>query len=287
MIFRIKYLFKNTSVINHGLRFNSLGTSTIQLLQAKPLTRCKIHACHISTTQHVSPSEEFNPGKWFLLLIPVTAFGLGTWQVQRRKWKKNLIADLKARTSAEPRDLPENLSELNELEYHPVRVRGKFDHSRELYMGPRTLIVDGDAVSQGGTFTQKSGGQSGYLVITPFHLSDRNSTILINRGWVPAKNKDPNTRTSGQIEGEVNMIGVVRLDEKRAPFVPKNKPKSWFYRDLSKMAEVTGADPVFIEATADYSVPGGPIGGQTRISLRDEHLSYLLTWYNILLHTHI
>ncbi|MBZ3887175.1 Surfeit locus protein 1 [Sciurus carolinensis] len=33
--------------------------------------------------------------QWFLLLIPVTAFGLGTWQVQRRKWKLKLIAELR------------------------------------------------------------------------------------------------------------------------------------------------------------------------------------------------
>ena len=44
------------------------------------------------------------------------------------------------------------------------------------------------------------------------------------------------------------------------------------------MAEVAGTDPILIEAIADYTVTGGPIGGQTRVSLRDEHLSYLLTW---------
>ena len=62
---------------------------------------------------------------------------------------------------------------MNELEYCPVKVRGEFDHSRELYMGPRTLLIDGDAPSQDRGFTHKSGIQSGYLVLTPFKLSDR------------------------------------------------------------------------------------------------------------------
>jgi len=55
-------------------------------------------------------------------------------------------------------------------------------------------------------------------------------TILVNRGWVPADYKNHNTRRAGQIEGEVEVIGVVRLSEKRAPFTPKNQPPIWFYR---------------------------------------------------------
>ncbi|XP_023727304.1 surfeit locus protein 1 isoform X2 [Cryptotermes secundus] len=237
---------------------------------------------HVAATRTVShQNTPFSSMKWILLLIPTTTFGLGTWQVQRRKWKRQLIADLKTRTNAAPRDLPLDLEELSQLEYCPVRVQGQFEHSRELYIGPRTLIADGDAASQSSLTTHKSGVQSGYLVVTPFHLSDRDMTILVNRGWVPANHKNPNTRKAGQVEGEVEIVGVVRLTEKRAPFMPKNQPHAWFYRDLPKMAEAAGTEPVFLEAKAETTVPGGPIGGQTRVSLRDEHLSYLLTWYGL------
>lgn len=44
------------------------------------------------------------------------------------------------------------------------------------------------------------------------------------------------------------------------------------------MCEETGADPVYIDATVESTVPGGPIGGQTNVSLRNEHLSYIVTW---------
>jgi cytochrome oxidase assembly protein ShyY1 len=43
---------------------------------------------------------------FLLQLIPATTFGLGTWQVHRHKWKQQLIADMKARNSAAPCDLP-------------------------------------------------------------------------------------------------------------------------------------------------------------------------------------
>lgn len=41
---------------------------------------------------------------------------------------------------------------------------------------------------------------------------------------------------------------------------------------------MVGGVPIFIDASVDTTVPGGPIGGQTRASLRNEHLSYILTW---------
>lgn len=47
------------------------------------------------------------------------------------------------------------------------------------------------------------------------------------------------------------------------------------------MSKITGASQVFLDETTDFDVKGGPIGGQTRISLRNEHLSYIMTWYSL------
>lgn len=57
-------------------------------------------------------------------------------------------------------------------------------------------------------------------------------TVLVNRGWVPVKNKDPSRRDKGQIKGIVDVVGVVRLHENRPTFIPKNKKGSntYFYR---------------------------------------------------------
>lgn len=43
----------------------------------------------------------------FFQIIPITTFGLGTWQIQRREWKLDLIKMLKDRTMADPIPLPE------------------------------------------------------------------------------------------------------------------------------------------------------------------------------------
>ena len=44
--------------------------------------------------------------KLWLLIIPVTTFCLGTWQVFRLQWKVDLIADLERRTKKEVIDIP-------------------------------------------------------------------------------------------------------------------------------------------------------------------------------------
>lgn len=47
------------------------------------------------------------------------------------------------------------------------------------------------------------------------------------------------------------------------------------------MAALTDADPIFIDLAASSRRPGTPISGQTKVSLRNEHLSYILTWYSL------
>ncbi|KAM6170128.1 surfeit locus protein 1 [Rhynchocyon petersi] len=225
--------------------------------------------------------EEDSFLRWLLLLIPVTAFGLGTWQVRRRQWKLKLIAELESRVMADPIPLPTDPMELNSLEYRPVKVRGRFDHSKELYMMPRTMVDPAREAREAGRIS--SSAESGAYVITPFHCSDLGATILVNRGFVPKRKMNPETRLKGQIQEEMDLVGIVRLTETRKPFVPENHPERnhWHYRDLEAMARVTGAEPIFLDADFKSTVPGGPIGGQTRITLRNEHLQYIVTWYGL------
>lgn len=53
------------------------------------------------------------------------------------------------------------------------------------------------------------------------------------------------------------------------------------FRDLEKMAAQADSLPIFLDATNDFDVRGGPIGGQTRVTLRNEHMSYILTWFTL------
>lgn len=230
--------------------------------------------------------------KYALLVMPFSAFCLGTWQIFRREWKLNLIQRLESRIAEEPVDLPPDPNQLEELEYRRVKVKGKYDHSRELYLSPRSLIKAGafESESTGGGLISSGKGDAniGVNVVTAFQLSDRpNTKILVNRGWIPRNNINQQSRKEGQIEGQIELTGVVRKTEGRPPFGKKNDPskKEFHHRDIDLMSRVLGTDQIFIDADEKSTVPGGPIGGQTRVSLRNEHLSYILTWYSLSLIT--
>jgi surfeit locus 1 family protein len=180
---------------------------------------------------------------------------------------------------AEP--LPLDLEELEKMEYQTVTIRGQFLHDKEIIMGPRSLIKPDDVTAQGGgVFTQQN--SSGYLIITPFKLEGRDDVILVNRGWVSRKNLKPENRQQGQIKGIVELQGVVRNHEDRPSFTPKHKNREIFlYRDVHKMCDLTGAKPYFIDANFESTAADGPIGGQTKVNIRNEHLSYIITWYSL------
>ena len=61
-----------------------------------------------------------------------------------------------------------SFDELQDMEYKRVVVKGKFDHSKELYMHPRSFIEEGDQPTSGFGVKPKSGA----WVVTPFQLSD-------------------------------------------------------------------------------------------------------------------
>ena len=224
------------------------------------------------------------PFEYTLLAFPATAFGLGIWQTQRKAWKQDLIAELDSKSRSVPVALPESIPEIESLEYRPVSVVGTFDHSREHYIGPRSLLSGGQEQESRGLSSNPEG--IGWHVVTPFKITEgslKGQEILVNRGWVAQSKLRPETRPQGQVEGEVSISGIVRKTEGRAQFAPKNQVDSsqWQYRDLPALAEKLGTLPVFVDAGQGSTVPGGPLGGQTKVALRDEHLSYMITWFSL------
>lgn len=50
---------------------------------------------------------------FFSQLFPAATFGLGVWQIKRKVWKEQLIAELKRQMAKEPIDLPEKYDAIN------------------------------------------------------------------------------------------------------------------------------------------------------------------------------
>ena len=202
--------------------------------------------------------------------------GLGTWQLERRAWKLDLIHKIAVRTVAEP--LPfavavEAWEQSGNVEYLRLRVLGTFEHDREAY-----LYMPG-----------REG--PGYHVYTPLRTSD-GRFVLVNRGFVLDALKSPDRRPLGQTSGEVEIVGLARRPNERGWFTPDSDPvhRIYFWPDhASMMAEaLKGAEgrlrpvPFFLDAEASPGTRGDwPKGGVTRLDLPNRHLEYAFTWYGL------
>ncbi|VDK84437.1 unnamed protein product [Onchocerca ochengi] len=214
---------------------------------------------------------------------PLLAFALGVWQLQRLQWKTNLLKKVEDRMKQEVVPFPvDNLSLLDDLEYAKVQVTGEFLHDREFYVQPRQRF-DKDESKSKSRPPVNNFGSPGAQVITPFKLHPSGNIILVNRGWVPPQRITPESRPQGQVQGQVTFNAVVRHTEKRPSFIRRNDPDKglWFYTDIGQMAKKHGTLPVLVDACYESSIQGGPIGGQTRVTYRNDHMMYACFWFSI------
>lgn len=196
-----------------------------------------------------------------LCLFFTLLFGaLGVWQVERLRWKLDLIERVETRVSQAPVAAPLT-GDPKVFEYRPVQASGTLLHDRE------TLV---QALTERG---------AGYWVMTP--LRTDSGVILINRGFVPEDRKSAASRSSGPVQVE----GLLRLSEPGGRFLRPNKPGEdrWYSRDVEAIAEARGLGlvaPYFIDTGA---TPAGtlPIGGLTVVRFRNTHLIYALTWFGL------
>lgn len=213
----------------------------------------------------------FTPAFWpTAISFPclLVALALGTWQVQRLEWKQALIAERTAQLAAAPIPLPARpMPGDPALDFHPVRVSGQF-LSGEVHLAARSLR-----------------GNTGYDVIVPLRRDD-GSVVLVDRGWVPPELKPAAKRANEQASGEVTIDGIARTRYRKGYFQPDNDVAKnvWFWIDFVAMGKALGVEPLplIVEAGAGATPPSGfPKGGQTRVDLVNNHLSYVVTWYSV------
>jgi surfeit locus 1 family protein len=208
------------------------------------------------------------------ILLFVTFVALGTWQLKRRVWKLDLIARVEQRVHAPPVAAPgpaewPKVSAATD-EYRHVTVTGTFlDDSQ-------TLV---QAVTDLG---------AGYWVLTPLRAAD-GSIVLVNRGFIPADDRDriarvaiqPDTvggaidlrgatdSASGGAAGtasegasrrtdmpaSTSVTGLLRMTEPRGAFLHHNDAAAnhWYSRDVQAIAaarRLAHVAPYFIDAEA-------------------------------------
>jgi surfeit locus 1 family protein len=267
--------------------------------------------------------EEWTISKYIflslLILMPVISFMLGTWQLRRLKWKNNLIATCEDRLTYEPIPLPKNFDpeDAEDWQYRRVLVKGKFDHSREVFVGPKV-----------------KNEQKGYVLYTPLVRSDGGPDILVERGFITDEKVIPIRRKLAHLsvpEHEVEIECLIKkINPKAALTMDKLDPDSrlWHVLDYNEMTEFTGCIPLHVAALVDlkdhpvetttiteskpwwkiwakaktheethranvkpediqefsqyqFMKAGVPLGRTATLDVRNNHLQYIVTWYGL------
>lgn len=196
--------------------------------------------------------------------------GLGSWQLKRLSWKETLIKTMQDRSS-EPRltleDFLKTNSDFKEKEYHRLSLKGRYLHDQEAHLLGRTH--DGQVV---------------YHIVTPF-LLESGTTVLIDRGWVPAKisSKDPSI---SRPEGTVEEKAFLKLKTSKNFFTPDNNyvTKELYYIDPSEYAQnksLTTLVPFLVIREGGENVSYPRVQKTAIQQLRNNHLEYAITWYSL------
>lgn len=197
--------------------------------------------------------------------------GLGFWQVERKAWKENLIAQLEERMKAAPSDLPppqrwETLAQdLNE--FRRVKVRVDFlDGAR-----PAWVYVSGSAL-------RDDIKAPGYFMFQPARLPG-GQVVAVNRGYSPERNAPP-------ARGTQEVTGYLRWPQAPSIFVSEHDASKevWFVRDPRAMAQALQwgeVAPFYVAQESPVPAGGLPRPGALKVNLSNNHLGYALTWFGL------
>lgn len=215
----------------------------------------------------------FRPLLWpTLIAVPmfVVMIGLGAWQLQRLEWKLGLIAQMQERMTGPLLSAPQLAAAIKaggSADYYRLVAQGQFLPGRQLFW-----------------FTAGLDGEPGYHVIAPLLLQE-GQILLVDRGFIPLAAKDA-PGAFALASGAAIIHGIARDSQHAGSFTPDDEPQKQliFARNVAVMARELGVSnvvPFFVEADAKPDSSGYPKGGQTRVTLRNEHLQYALTWFGL------
>jgi surfeit locus 1 family protein len=207
--------------------------------------------------------------------------GLGTWQMQRKGWKEQLLAAIDARGKLPPVQVKSIAALgceparglLDPCEFLPVSLAGQFLHAEERHI---FIAVPRQANGIGGP---------GYWVMTPFRLGSGDAALIgVNRGFVPLEKKSLESRGRASTGSTVEIAGLLRRAEPRATFSGANDVAGnvYYVRDPRELWSGLTPSPhgvYYVDMTAPMPAGDLPYPLTGRIPIANRHLEYALTWY--------
>jgi len=186
---------------------------------------------------------------------------LGVWQIQRLHWKRAILADISARITAAPVDIPAD-PDPGRDRYLPVRLSGRMTGE-----GVRVLASTRDA-------------GAGYRIIRVVEITTgagAGRRVLVDLGFQPV-----GAEARPLPEGPLEVIGNLHWPDELDRWTPAPEPDKnlWFARDVAQLSAHLDTEPVLVVAreTRPPFATIRPLPVSTE-GIPNRHLEYVFTWF--------
>lgn len=208
-----------------------------------------------------------------LVLFMLCVFiGLGSWQLQRKAEKEQILQSKENRGSQVTESLPLDLDEYASWRYRQVSIQGS-------YLDGRQLLLDNQ-------IQQK---KVGFNVFSPLQLSD-GRVVLVDRGWLPHaeyRDQQPAVKVGNSLRTIEGYAYTPFSDGLRLGSVDNDQlswPRMIQYIDYQQLQDVLGIGliPVVIRLSPEAS--DGYLREWPVVAFGPErHLGYAVQWYALAL----
>lgn len=225
------------------------------------------------------PQHYLLSGSWplkhlFALVLFVTLVLLGFWQLDRLEQRRAANAARLAVLAQNPATLTGAEPDLSALLGRRVRLSGTF-------LNNESVVLRG----------QKSdSGIDGVHLLTPLRLSGSGTAVLVDRGWLPASQRDPSALAAYAVTREITIEGVALAPQTRpdSPLAPRDLPlpgeeriDAWVRVDVAAIQAQLSVPllPLYVEQLPEEGAPPLPRPRDPRRLDEGPHLSYALQWF--------
>lgn len=216
---------------------------------------------------------------WWVTLIVIAGVvflaWLGVWQLDRLQQRRDFNAMVHDRWTQEPYDITATAApaDLGELEYRRVQATGTFDYDHQIALK-----------------NQSRDGQPGVGLVTPLLLDDGRA-VLVDRGWIPQADADPEFWRKYDEPGDEPVISLIQ-ESQLMPFgkpvpVPDAPEQAWFYVNIDAIQPQMPYEllPFFLLQLPEEGRPYDALPYREEpIQLTEgNHLSYAIQWFTFAL----
>jgi surfeit locus 1 family protein len=213
-----------------------------------------------------------------VVLVLIVLINLGFWQLRRLDEKRTLNRNITVALNQPAIPLSSGPINPADLHFHRVVVTGTFDNAQAIVIRNQLL-----------------GDTPGLHLVTPLRLKDSDQAVLVDRGWIPRGDSDPDPAalTVYDLPGEVTLEGIAYQSQTRpsslSPLDPPLKEGqarlvAWFRVDIDRIQEQLSYPllPIFIRQLPGPNVDTQTLPRQESGVTLDEgpHLGYALQWFS-------